>query len=409
MGATHEIKKFSIEDVTIGKDTIFGKLPVIGGVLGVVGIGGAYALGQENSQFYFSYLTAFMYFLSIALGALFFVLIQFATRAGWSVVVRRLAEHVMATVPVFAVLIIPVLFGLHELYHWTHPELFDPNHAKYDKIVAGKAGYLNETFFFIRVAVYFVIWIALSRYFIKKSLEQDTSGDQNITRALQKWSALGLALYALSQTFAAFDWMMSLDPHWYSTIYGVYYFAGSFIAIFSVLAILTINLSKSGVLQGIATDEHLHDLGKLLFGFTVFWAYIAFSQYFLIWYSNIPEETLFYKYRMESGWMAVSIFLMVGHFGVPFAVLMSRHMKRNRKVLMGAAIWMLFMHYVDLYYLIIPNNHQAHGFHPSVVDLLAFVGVGGFFLAYLGRNLTSAPSVPVRDPRLPESLAFENF
>ena len=332
MGAAHHTKSINVDDVKFSKDSLIAKLPVIGGVLGLAGIGGAYALGQENSQFYFSYLTAFAYFLSIALGGLFFVLIQFATRAGWSVVVRRIAEQVMATLPVFAILFIPVIFGMHDLYHWTHAELYDPTSDQYDKILAGKQGYLNESFFLIRAGVYFVVWIALSQYFLKKSLSQDESGDKGITAQLQKWSALGLALYAMTQTFAAFDWLMSLDPHWYSTMYGVYFFAGGFVAIFAVLAIFTIRLSTpDGVLNGIATEEHFHDLGKLLFGFTVFWAYIAFSQYFLIWYSNIPEETLFYKHRMESGWMNVSIFLMIGHFAVPFFLLMSRHMKRIRR------------------------------------------------------------------------------
>jgi hypothetical protein len=410
VGAAHHTKSINVDDVKFTKDSVIAKLPVIGGIVGLAGIGGAYALGQENHQFYFSYLTAFAYFLSIALGGLFFVLIQFATRAGWSVVIRRIAEQVMGTLPIFVLLFIPVVFGMHDLYHWTHAELYDPSSDKFDSILAGKQGYLNESFFLIRAGFYLIVWVALSQYFLKKSIAQDKSGDQTITAQLQKWSALGLALYALTQSFAAFDWLMSLDPHWYSTMYGVYFFAGSFVAIFAVLAIFMIGLSRpSGVLHGIATVEHRHDLGKLLFGFTVFWAYIAFSQYFLIWYANIPEETLFYAHRMESGWMKVSIFLMVGHFGVPFCLLMSRHMKRSRKALTALACWMLFMHYVDLYYLIIPNNLAAHGFHPSIVDLLAFVGVGGFFAAMLGWRLMRAAAVPVQDPRLPESLAFENF
>lgn len=405
MSGSHHVKTIDVADVTLSKDSFIGKLPLLGGIVGIAGIGGAYALGQENSQFYFSYLTAFSYFLSIALGGLFFVLIQFATRAGWSVVVRRLAEQVMGTLPVFVLLFIPVILGMHDLYHWTHESA-----VASDPILQAKSGYLDSTFFLVRAGVYFAIWILLSQYFLRKSIAQDKSGDHGITAGLQKWSALGLALYAMSQTFAAFDWLMSLSPHWYSTMYGVYFFAGSFVAIFAILSVLTILLTKEGgILEGIATAEHRHDLGKLLFGFTVFWAYVAFSQYFLIWYANIPEETIFFADRMKDGWLAVSIFLMVGHFGVPFFLLMSRHMKRSRKILMLAAVWMLFMHYVDLYYLIIPNNHTVHGFHPSLVDLLAFVGVGGIFTAVLALRLMSAPTVPVQDPRLPESLAFENF
>ena len=237
------------------------KKAAIVGAIGLIASGGLAAMSTE--RFFFSYLTSFMWWLSIALGGLWFVLIHHATRAGWSVVVRRFAETFMSALPVMALLFLPILAGMNDLFHWMHPEG--------DKILEGKAGYLNPTFFVIRVVFFFVIWTLLARFFYKKSTAQDTDSSPSLTHRLRWWAPMGIALYALSSTFAAFDWMMSLDPHWFSTIFGVYYFAGSAVAIFSSLVILTMVLQKRGLLQGVINEEHFHDLGKLMFGFTIFW------------------------------------------------------------------------------------------------------------------------------------------
>jgi hypothetical protein len=201
---------------------------------------------------------------------------------------------------------------------------------------------------------------------------------------------------------------MSLDPHWYSTIFGVYFFAGAFDGALASLILIIMAFQNRGLLTNIVNEEHFHDLGKLLFGFVVFWAYIAFSQFMLIWYANIPEETIWFGHRWEHGWQYVSVLLAVGHFVIPFFVIISRGAKRNRKILAWTAIWILFMHYVDLYWLVMPG-FQTESFRPHLLDLVLFVGVGGLFLAVLIRLAIRPALIPARDPRLAESLSFENM
>lgn len=278
MGGHHRTMP-SAEDFALKGQGLLAKLPVIGGVVGIGGIAGALALGDgfHGNQFAFSYLTAFMYWLSLALGALFFVLTQFATRAGWSVLVRRLAETIAATLPVFALLFIPILLGMHTLYHhWLEPGG--------DPMLLAKSGYLNETFFLVRTGIYFVAWSGLATYFYKHSTRQDQSGDLEHTRKMQARSYPGIAIFGLTVTFAAIDWMKSLDPHWYSTMWGVYYFAGCMVGFFTFFGLVVLAMTRKGAdaFHGAVTDEHRHDIGKYTFGFVVFWAYIAFSQYFLI-------------------------------------------------------------------------------------------------------------------------------
>ena len=382
----------------------FARLHILGFALAAVGLGGSVATaGGDGEAFYRSYLVAFLFWLTLALGGLVFVLIQFASRAGWSVVVRRVAEHVMATLPAFAVLVIPILLGLHDLFHWSHADAL-----AHDPLLQHKQPYLNETFFLIRAVVYVLVWTYLAWWFRKVSLAQDSSGDPQLTRKLQRWSPLALIAFALTTTFASFDWIMSLDPHWYSTIFGVYIFGGCMIAICALLILLILGLQRRGRLQGVVTFEHLHDLGKLLFAFVVFWAYIAFSQFMLIWYGNIPEETLWYQHRLEHGWEYLSWALMIGHFALPFLVLLLRGVKRRGWPLALGALWLLVMHYLDIYWLVMPSFKGAH-FHLTPLDLTLFVGIGGVFFGCLGLSMRRRALVPVKDPRLAESLAFENF
>lgn len=399
---SHEHGGIDLGPMTLPDGHSWRKLPTVGCVIGVIGLAASVGLGLGDwLQFYFSYLVAFIFFLSLALGGLFFTLVHHVTKAGWSVVVRRLAENVMGTLPFFVFLFIPIALGASDLYHhWTHA-------PSDDTLVAGKLAYLNLPFFYVRAAFYLLIWTFLSWWFLKQSVAQDTTGDHAITRKLQARSAPALVLFALTLTFAVFDWVMTLDPHWYSTIFGVYYFGGLMIAIFSTLALLVLGLQKAGLLRDVVTVEHFHDLGKYQFAFVVFWAYIAFSQYMLIWYANIPEETLWVRHRTEHGWEHIAGLLMVGHFLIPFFFLLPRTIKRIPRLVGYAAVWLLLMHYVDMYWLIMPVHHETLTL--SLMDLTTFVTVGGFFVAALGWQFRRHSILPIKDPRLAESLAFENM
>lgn len=394
---------FEPAQITLPESGLWPKLPALGLGLGVVGLGLSFGLGagSEDHHLAFSYLTSFVYWLTLALGGLFFMVLHYLSRAGWSVVVRRLAEKAASTLPLFAVLFLPIaFFWMHDLFHWTHADA-----VAHDPLLAHKAPYLNTGFFYVRAAIYFIVWITLSRAFIKASNAQDESRDEATTGRLNKWSAVSMVLFAVTLNFAAFDWLMSLEPHWFSTIFGVYVFAGSVVAIFAFLILTSIRLQAAGALQGVVTDEHYHDMGKMLFGFVVFWAYIGFSQFMLIWYANIPEETLWFDHRWQHGWQPVSIFLAAGHFGLPFFYLISQPVKRHKLAMTLATLWLLFMHWVDIYWLVMPT---LGGFHPSLVDVTCWLGIGGFFLAALGRAMQQGNLVPTGDPRLAESLAFEN-
>jgi hypothetical protein len=343
-----------------------------------------------------------MYFLSLALGGLFFVLIMHLTRAGWSVTVRRLAEVVAWAVVPLAVLAVVILFGMHDLYEWSHAEV-----VAHDELLQKKQGYLNPTFFVIRLAVYFLVWGLLATYFLRQSHKQDASGDPALTTRMERVAAPGTILYALTVTFAAFDLLMSLTPHWYSTIYGVYYFAGCILGFFALAPVLIAMLKRRGYLTRLVTSEHSHDLGKLMFGFVVFWAYIAFSQYLLIWYGNLPEETVWYSARENGAWVWISIVLLFGHFMLPFLWLMSRYPKRKSVTLVAGAVWLLIMHWVDVFYLVMPNA-RPDGIPFRLMDLACFVGIGGLFLAAVFWRLGRTNLIPVNDPRLSEALSFEN-
>jgi hypothetical protein len=374
------------------------------GGLGLLALIAAFALGWgDGARFLGSYLFAWFTWLTLALGGLFFVLLHHLTRAGWSVVVRRLSEHVAATLPLFAILFLPIAFGAARLYPWMGGD------AAGDELIAHKAGFLNPGFFFVRSGVYLVVWCGLAWWYRKRSLDQDSSGDPRITRRLQIAAAPAMVAFAVTLNFASFDWVMSLDPHWYSTIFGVYVYAGSTVSILAALALLSIALGgRRGPLAGLVTPEHLHDLGKLLFGFIVFWAYIGFSQYMLIWYGNLPEETIWFAHRLEHGWEPVTVALVLGHFVIPFFFLLSRGAKRNRIALAVAAVWMLVVHAVDVYWLVMPAVERG-GFHFLWVDLLNWIAVGGLALGALGLLARRRALVPVADPRLPESLSFENM
>jgi hypothetical protein len=379
------------------------RLPVMGVVLALLGAVACAILGPADpKQFFFSWLVSFLFFLSLALGALFFVLIQYASQGGWGIVVRRIGETVFATLPVLAALSLPVFLGLHDLYEWAHPGAAD-----HDAVIRWKAPYLNVPFFLIRAALYFASWSFIAVLYYRGSRGQDATGDPRVSARLRRLAGPAIIVLALTQTFASIDWIMSLTPHWYSTIFGVYFFAGSFVGFIALLSVVAAAMRRAGLMDTLISAEHLHDIGKFLFAFTAFWAYIAFSQFFLMWYANLPEETTWYKARMEGSWMQVSLLLMAGHFVAPFFYLMGRTVKRNGAALAVGGAWVLAMHFVDLYWQIMPTLHPE-GLRPSALDVAALAAIGGCFVAAAGWLLRRQALVPLRDPRLAESLAFEN-
>lgn len=383
----------------------------IAAALGVLGLAGGVALGFFSGWdvFFRSYLLNYCYVLSLALGALFFVLLQHLVRAGWSVSVRRLAEFTAQTLPLLAILflplLVPVLTGMRGVWEWAAPRAVAD-----DALLQHKRPYLNVPFFIIRAAFYFIVWVALARFFYRQSVAQDTTGDPKLTLRMQWWSAPGMLLFALTVTFFAFDALMSLNPHWFSTIFGVYFFSGCAVGFFALLAILVSAVQRGGWLKRSITVEHYHDIGKLAFGFVVFWAYIAFSQYVLIWYANLPEETVWYRPRQgDMWWIGVSLLLLGGHFVAPFLALLSRWPKRRPGTLALAGVWLLLMHWLDLYYLVAPRPHAVEHTAPlHAMDGVLLLGLGGLFVAALVRPMVHTSLIPERDPRLPESLAFQN-
>ncbi len=357
--------------------------------------------GSPLKKFFHSYLFSYIFYMGIIFGAVFFIVLQFLTSSGWSVLIRRVSETFLKNIWIMIPLTIPIFFGLYDLYHWTHAEA-----VAEDYILQFKSPYLNVTFFSIRVVIYLVVLFVIANYYYRNSVKQDKTADQTITVKLQRYSSVSMILFALVITFFAIDFVMSLDPHWYSTIWGVYYFAGSFTLLLSFTIIIIISLKFSGKLEEV-NAEHFHDLGKFLFTFVVFWSYIAFSQYMLIWYANIPEETLFYLNRINGTWRDVSYLLVLGHVIFPIIALVSRNVKRNMKTLLFMAIWMVLIQIVDFYWLVMPNV-DVTGIHLDSTDVLVFVSMGGLFFGWFFRNFGKNAIVPFNDPRIKESINLRN-
>jgi hypothetical protein len=384
---------------------------VVFGLAGIIGLCAGIALGwaRHDGWRYFchSYLLNYCFVLSLALGTLFFTALQHITRAGWSVVLRRPAECLAAGFPCLAILflpiLIPVLLGNAVLYPWA-----DPAAAAGDELLRHKAAYLQPTFFAFRAVGYFAAWLFLTRYFLTHSLKQDRTADAAETLRMERLGPAAMLLLAGMVTFAAIDWLMSLTPDWYSTIFGVYFFAGIAVAGLSILILSCLCLQAAGRLARVITVEHYHDLGKLLLTFVVFWGYIAFSQYLLIWYGDIPEETQWYLARQSGGWKWISlVFLAGGNCLIPFCGLLPRFVKRRKMLLGFWALWLLAMHWIDLYWIVMPNlGEEKPPF--DIMDICLLAGMFGVYIAGAVRAAGDNPLVPLADPRLKESLNFEN-
>ena len=379
-------------------------------ITGIAALAVTSAIGELASdgipRLLHAYLLSFCFFLSISLGATFFVILHHLTGARWSVVTRRIAEALTTAIPILALMclpiVVPMLFGSGQLFEWN-----DAGLRVSDELIRAKAAYLNAPFFAFRCALYFGVWALLSRFYLKNSLLQDSTADVALSQKMRRRSGPAMIALGLTINFAAFDLLMSLDPHCFSTIFGVYFFASCAVAFFAALPIACLLLQRCGYIQREVTAEHYHDMAKLLFGFNMFWAYIAFSQYLLIWYANIPEETVWFLARQQGGWQFVGLSLIVGHFVLPFFGLMSRRARRDRRTLLFWSIVLLAMHWVDLYWLIMPNV-SSDVLMIGVIELLCLGGMGAIWLAFTLRNLARVRLIPTGDPHLRESLAFHN-
>lgn len=368
--------------------------------LAITALGGAVS-GPQRALY--AYLVAFLYWLGIAVGALILLGSLHASNARWSVVLRRFLEHVPAVIPLFVLLFVPIVLGRRHLFPWADPAAL---HGELLKAVEHKRPYLNMPFFLVRAAVYFICWIAVAHFLRAWSVRQDSTGGVTLTRWQRRLGAGSLPFLALTLSFAAFDWMMSIDPRFFSTIFGVYWFAGSFVAAFAVViigaALTRADPNQFGAHMGI---DHFHSLGKFLLAFIAFWAYIAFSQFMLIWIANVPEEVPWYVLRINGGWLWVGAFLALGHFLVPFFVLLNKSVSRDPRRLAWAAAWVLLVHWIDLYWVVMPHL-DPRGPRPSLWDLAAFVGVGGLTIAFGLLRMQGTAAVPVRDPYLEDSLRY---
>ena len=345
-----------------------------------------------------SFIVNHFYFLSLGVGGILFAAIQWVTGAMWSVPIRRVMESFTSYLPIGLVMfLILAAFGLHEGYHWSHVD-----YVMKDPILVKKASYLNTTFFTIRNTFSILVWILLGGALIKNSLAQDKDGDYRFTLKNRVISAIFIILFALTFTMSSFDILMSLDPHWFSTIFGVYCFAGMLYSTLALTCIITLLLKRSGYLLGFVNESHIHDIGKFMFAFVVFWAYIGFSQFMLIWYANLPEETGYFLKRVADPWAGVSIFLVVGKFITPFILLLPRGSKRSEKLLILVAAWMLSAQWIDVMWMVQPEFFKT----PSIgwIEIGMTLGFAGIFGLAVIRFLSKHPIVAFRDPKMTESL-----
>jgi hypothetical protein len=356
----------------------------------------------DPRRFAFSYLTAAIFVISLAVGALAWLMLHHLTGAVWSVTLRRLMEDLTRPLLWIGLFFIPIAFSLSLLYPWA-----DPTRVAHEAALAHRTSWLNPAFFIARSVFYFGCWAFLAATLARASMRHDRTSDPSLIERMRSTSALGLVVLALTTSFAAFDWLMSLESQWSSTMFGVYFWSGSLVGSLAALILLVLALRGAGYLRKTITIEHLHDLGKLLFSFVVFWAYIAFCQYFLIWYANIPEETTWYISRRSPHWNALSWSLFFGHFLVPFVLLLFRANRRSPFWLGFVALWVLAFHYVDMYWLVMPalNGRGVTFQWLDVAVLISLLSISG---AIVARACASRPLVPIGDPRLKESLAFSN-
>jgi hypothetical protein len=354
---------------------------------------------NDPVRFHRSYIVAFAYVAAAGLGAFFFVMVQYLTGSAWSVTMRRIMENIMITLPACAILFLPIAFGLKDIYPWMDKAA--------NPLLGTKGAYLTENFFVLRTYIYFALWSIWIFAIYYQSTKQDTERSARQMNVIARWSAPGLFLAVVVGTLASYDWLMSLEPRWYSTIFGLYILAGGALTFMSFVTLICLGFRRAGILKNSITPEHYHDLGKWLFALTAFYTYMAFSQYLLIWYANLPEETIWYRHRSVGSWLGISLSMPFIRFLIPFFVMLSRPAKRSLKMIAALAIWSIVVEYIDLYWVVMPTYFKS-GPQISWMDfatLAATLSVCGLvFWSRFRKNKLA----PVGDLRFEQSLHFEN-
>lgn len=363
------------------------------GILGLALL--MFGASASPAQFFRSYLVGYLFALGVTLGCLGLLMLQHLTGGHWGVMIRRPLESATRTLPVLAVLFVPLGFGLRQLYAWTGP--MEKPLSRF------QMSYLTIPGFLTRAAIYFAIWILLMLLLNSWSLQQDARPERALRRKLQMLSGPGIVLYVFTMTFAAVDWVMSLSPHWSSTIYGFLFVGGQAVSAMALMIAVAVLLAQSEPMSGILQPRHLHDLGKLLLAFVMLWAYFAFSQLLIIWAGNLPEEIPFYVKRLRGGWGALGVLILLFHFALPFFLLLSRDLKRSARLLPRLAIAVIFMRLVDLFWMTAPE-FSPDAFRVHWMDVAAPAGIGGIWLAYFAWQLKGRPLLPLGDPELAEAI-----
>jgi hypothetical protein len=386
-------ERFGSERVPLA--LLFGGLSLLGLLLSIIGC------AVDHVQFAYSWFFAFYFFMSIALGSFFWITLHYACDSDWTVLARRVWENILALIPVLLILFIPLCWPdlRNVLWKWmAYPMLGD--HERLER-----AMWFNEPFWYFRVFCYFTYFIIAGLYYRRESILQDTDGHAVHTRRMHDWSYPSLVIFGLLQTFLGDDWLSNLDWKWASSLFGVYTYAISVQASLAAGIVIIALFRRAGYLMGL-NHEHFFLMGKLLFGFTIFWGYIAFGQYLLIYYANIPEETIFYNDHNRGLWLYLTYFLAAGKFVFPAAFLLSQDNKKNLRALTFICGWILFMHAVELYWFIGPYAHQS--ILPSWQDFVAFFTVGSILTFSYLLISARASLIPVKDPRMVECLTITN-
>jgi hypothetical protein len=364
----------------------------------IVGVVGALAcvagFVMQPEQFLRGYLISYMLWLGLSLGCMALIMVQYLSGGLWGLSIRRILEAAGKGLPLMLLLVVPIVLGRHHLYAWMSDS----------SLTEHNSWYLNMPFWWLRLAIYFVVWLGLDHVLNKRSAVQDQPVVGRQPR-FQLLSGLGLVLYALTISFAAVDWVMSLDPHWGSTIYGLIFIAGEGLSALAFCIIMLTVLTRYSPMREIIKPEQFHDLGKLMLAFVMLFAYFSFSQWLIIWAGNLPEEISWFLNRIHGGWGMVALAIILFHFALPFALLLSRDLKRDGRRMFWLAVLLMFMRLVDIYWYVVPNFAHAQGhFYFSLWYLVAPIGMGGLWLAYFFHNLRQLPLLPAYEPQMPSLL-----